>query len=132
MSKRPEPAFSDSMDEYEEARLKEGLTVCGETGCEVVKRACRLGAVGAGTPLGSSERDKGDDKAGDERYPSSKSDACPSTDAAKLLEISVSDTTAKEDCVDAVEVVDVVRSRAENLDARGSNCHVELDTSKLP
>lgn len=34
--------------------------------------------------------------------------------------------------MDAVEVVDVVRSRAENLDARGSNCHVELDTSRLP
>ena len=67
MSNRPEPAFSDSMDEYEEARLREGFTVCGETGRDVVKRACRLGALGAGAPLGSSESDKGDDKAGDER-----------------------------------------------------------------
>ena len=34
--------------------------------------------------------------------------------------------------MDAVEVVEVVRSRVENRDARGSNCHVEFGTSRFP
>ena len=67
----------------------------------------------SGKPLGSSESDNGEDNAGEDKYASSKSDARPSTEAAKLLDISVSETTANEDWVDAVDVVEVVRSLAE-------------------
>lgn len=60
----------------------------------------------------------GEDNAGDD-IPCSSVSLCnaPSSDAAKLLEISGSDTTANEDCVDVVEIDDVVLSRAEIRDA---------------
>ena len=126
------PVCNDSSEEYEEARLRDVFAACGETGCEVVKRACLLAALCDGWPLNSSDIEMGDDRAGDDSSGSSKSVARASTEAAKLLEISVSDTMAKDDCVDVVDAVDVVRSRVENLDVRGSSCHVEFATSRLP
>lgn len=46
---------------------------------------------------------------------SSTSDVCPlSSDAAKLLDISGSETKAYDERVEVVEVVEVVRSRAES------------------
>lgn len=83
--------------------------------------------------MGSSpEREIGDESAGDDSDSSKSETKPPSSDAAKLLDISVSETTAKDDWVDAVDVVDVVRSLAENRDARASSCHIEWDTSILP
>ena len=55
-----------------------------------------------------------------------------SNEAAKLLEISGSDTTAKEDCVDAEDVPDNVLSLAESRDWWGSSCHMLFATSILP
>lgn len=58
---------------------------------------------------------------------SSASGVCPlSSDTAKLLDISGSETSAYDDCID------VVRSRGESLDVRGSSCHAELATSTFP
>lgn len=63
---------------------------------------------------------------------SSASETCPlSSDAAKLLEISRSETKAYDDCVEAVDVVDVVRPLADRRDARGSSCHTELFVSTV-
>jgi hypothetical protein len=63
---------------------------------------------------------------------SSASETCPlSSDAAKLLEISGSETKAYDDCVEAVDAEEVVRSRADSRDARGSSCHTELLVSTV-
>lgn len=78
----------------------------------------------------SSAEETGDDNAGEGVTISSASDTCPlSREAAKLLEISGSDTKAKDDWVDVVDMVDVVRSRAERRELRGSSCHAEFATS---
>jgi hypothetical protein len=77
----------------------------------------------------SSEDRVGDDNAGD----SSASETWPlSSEAAKLLEISGSETKAYDDCVEAVDVVEVVRSRTEIREVRGSSCQTELVVSTLP
>jgi hypothetical protein len=99
-----------------------------------VKRPRRRRSAYNGKLDGSSppESDTGEERAGEDKV-SSKSEMNPaSSDAAKLLDISASETNAKDDCVDAVEVVDVVRSRADSRDGRGSSCHVELATSTVP
>lgn len=101
-----------------------------------MKRPRRRGGAYSGNPLASSalDRETGEDSAGDDTV-SSKSDRKPSSsDAAKLVDISGSDIKAKEDCVDAVDVVEVVRSLAESrdADARGSSCHSECATSIGP
>jgi hypothetical protein len=84
-----------------------------------------------GRPRSSAEDRLGDDNAG-EGDMSSISETCPlSSDAAKLLEISGSDTKAYDECVEAVEVVEVVRPRADTRDARGSSCQTELVVSTL-
>lgn len=64
---------------------------------------------------------------------SSVSERSPlSKDAVKLLDISGSETRAYEDCVEAVDVVDVVRSRGGKREARGSSCQTELEVSMFP
>lgn len=84
-------------------------------------------------PERSSPDDTGDASPGETVTTSSASDVCAlSSDAAKLLDISGSDTNAYDDCVDVVDIVDVVRSRAESRDVRGSSCHAELATSTFP
>ena len=81
----------------------------------------------------SMVEETGDESAGDERPGSSVSDCrAPSSDAAKLLEISGSDTTAYEDCVDVVDIEEVVRSLAEIRDVWGSSCHKLFGTSIPP
>jgi hypothetical protein len=78
-----------------------------------------------------------DERCGDEKPggddASSESETGPlSSDAAKLLEISRSETNAYDDCVEAVDVVELVRSRAERRRTRcGSSCHSELVLSTL-
>ena len=77
----------------------------------------------------------GDESAGEEMTVSSASEPVikpASRDAAKLLEISGSETSAEEDCVDAVEVVEIVRSRADRREGRGSSCHTDAEVSTLP
>jgi hypothetical protein len=82
-----------------------------------------------GSKTSSSYDNFGEDCAGDE-YTSSASDACPlSREAAKLLEISGSDTKAYEEWVEVVDAVEIVRSRPVCLEVRGSNCHTELAVS---
>ena len=72
----------------------------------------------------------GDDSVGDDNPGSSVSDCrAPSSEAAKLLDISGSDTTAYEDCVEVVDIEEVVRSRPDNREACGSNCQRLLVTS---
>lgn len=98
-----------------------------------MKRVRRRPSEDNGKPLESSpESDTGDESAGDDSDSSKSVTNPPSSDAAKLLVISASETTANEDCVDAVDVVDVVRSRAESRDVRASSCHTELPTSMVP
>lgn len=80
----------------------------------------------------SPESEIGDERAGDDKDSSKSETKPPSRDAAKLLEISGSDTTAKDDWVEAVDVVDVVLSLAEKCVARASSCHIEWVTSMLP
>jgi len=64
---------------------------------------------------------------GDGTISSSASDTWPlSRDAAKLLEISASETKAYDDGVEAVDVVEVVLSRAASRDIRGSSCHIDV------
>ena len=53
-------------------------------------------------------------------------------EAAKLLDISGSETSAYEDRVEVVDVVDVVRSRSESPELLGSSCHMEPVLSTLP
>jgi len=78
----------------------------------------------------SSAEETGEDRAGEGVTISSASETWAlSSDAAKLLEISGSDTKAKEDWVDVVDMVEVVRSRAERRELRGSSCHAEFATS---
>lgn len=75
----------------------------------------------------------GDERAGEDMTVSSISEGGPlSKDTVKLLEISWSETRAYEDCVEAVDVVDVVRSRGGRREARGSSCQPELEVSMLP
>ncbi len=74
----------------------------------------------------------GDERAGDEKPGSSVSDCrAPSSDAAKLLDISGSETTAYEDCVEVVDMEDVVRSLADIREVWGSSCQRLLTTSTL-
>lgn len=55
-----------------------------------------------------------------------------SSDAAKLLDISGSEeTSAYEDWVEAVEVVEVVLSLGESREAWCSSCHTELSVSTV-
>lgn len=84
-----------------------------------------------GSPWVSVEERVGDEAEGESA--SSDSETCPlSRDAAKELEMSGSeDTKANEECVEAVEVVEVVLSRPDERDARGSNCHTELAVSTV-
>lgn len=53
-------------------------------------------------------------------------------EAAKLLDISGSEINAYEDRVEAVDVVDVVRSRSDSPELLGSSCHTEPDLSTFP
>lgn len=53
-------------------------------------------------------------------------------DAAKLLDISGSETNVYEEWVDVVDVVDVVRSRCESEEPLGSSCHTEPTLSTFP
>ena len=89
---------SDSIEEEEDVRLDGPWVLCGEAGWEVVNRPLRRESVCKGKPLKSSAASEtGDDRAGEDSD-SSKSEANPaSRDAAKLLEISVSETTANDD-----------------------------------
>ena len=83
-----------------------------------------------GSKTSSSYDNFGEECAGDGEYTSSASDACAlSREAAKLLEISGSDTKAYEECVEVVDAVEIVRSRPVCLEVRGSNCHTELAVS---
>lgn len=60
----------------------------------------------------------GDDNVGDDNPGSSVSDCrAPSREAAKLLDISGSETTAYDDCVEVVDIEEVVRSRPDNREA---------------
>ena len=110
---------------------------CGSrTGGEAASGDLRVGRGSGGMPRRSSADDEmGEDRAGEEMTVSSKSDPeirPASKDAAKLLENSGSDMTAYDDCVDTVEAVEVVRSRAERREGRGSSCHTEAVGSTLP
>lgn len=75
----------------------------------------------------------GDGKAGEcVRRKSSESDTCPlSRDAEKLVDISGSERKAYDDCVEVVEIVEVVRSLAERRDDLLSSCQAELPESML-
>jgi hypothetical protein len=84
-------------------------------------------------PERSSAEETGDDNPGDGTRTSSVSEVGPlARDAAKLLDISGSETNAYEDRVDVVDVVDVVRSRCESPEPVGSSCHMEPALSMLP
>ena len=52
-----------------------------------------------------------------------------SSETAKLLDISKSDINANDDWVEAVEVVEVVRSRPDGRDVLGSSCHMDAVVS---
>lgn len=132
VSSRPEPVWSDSRDEKDERWLTPWES---RAGGDTEGRDLCLRCISGWTPRCSSADERGDERAGDERTVSSASDPDikpASRDAAKLLEISGSETTAYEDCVDAVDVVEIVRSRAERREGRGSSCHTEDDVSTLP
>lgn len=80
----------------------------------------------------STHANLGDDSAGEGEI-SSASETWPlSRDAAKLLEISGSEMNAYDECVEAVDTVEEVRSRPERRDVLGSSCHAELVMSTLP
>lgn len=126
VKRRPEgPECTESRDEYDEAML--WTIFPGDTAREAV---FEVRWVRKGKPRSSADEREGDDSAGDDAVKSSASDA--SSDAAKLLDISGSETSAKEDCVDAVDAVDVVRPRVDSRDDWGSSCHTEFVTSTLP
>lgn len=77
----------------------------------------------------------GDESAGEESTASSTSEpetSPASSEAAKLLEISGSDTNAYEDWVEVAESVEVVRSRCERRDVRGSSCQTDAEVLALP
>lgn len=136
MSKRVAPLRSDSIEDAEDTMLDARLLgMRGETGCDVVKRPRRRGGECNGNPLASSplESETGEDNAGEDSV-SSKSERNPSSrEAAKLLEMSGSETKAKDECVEVVDVVEVVRPLAESRDdARGSSCQDECATSMEP
>ena len=128
VSNRPVPVCNDSRDEIDEGMedgpLRVALVPRGETGCEVVKCGrlvpLFIGKLACPSPV----RETGEDSAGEESESSQKS-AMKSVEAAKdkSWETSVSEMSAYDDCVEVVEVVDVVRPRAERRDARGSSCH---------
>lgn len=122
----PDGDGNDSNDEKDDSACG---CIAGDTAPDAPAPDLR-GYVG---PERSSPEDTGDANPGDIVTTSSASDVCAlSSDAAKLLDISGSDTNAYDDCVDAVDIVDVVRSRAESRDVRGSSCHAELAKSTFP
>lgn len=84
----------------------------------------------AGPRDSSADENVGDERAGEAR--SSASETGPlSRDAAKLLDISGSETKAYEE-LDAVDADDMVRSRADRRrPPRGSSSHVEEEVSTL-
>jgi hypothetical protein len=128
---RPDPdASSDSTDDNGEAM------VCAKCGGEPVRELCclrRRERVIVENPMRSSAEETGDDRPGDETRKSSVSEAGPlARDAAKLLDISGSETNAYEDRVDVEDVVDVVRSRCERPEPVGSSCHMEPALSIFP
>jgi hypothetical protein len=127
VKRRPDlGACSDSSeDKDDDARLV--ATCPGETARDDARLAwCRW--LGAKVSIGVED---GDESAGEGMTRSSASETWPlSRDAAKLLEISGSDTKAYEDGVDADEVVDIVRTR--KCDVRGSSCQTELVVSTFP
>jgi len=103
----------------------------GDAGHDAAALETALRCDRSGRPRSSAEDRLGDDNAGEGKI-SSASETCPlSSDAAKLLEISGSEIKAYDDCVEAVDVVDVVRPRADSRDARGSSCHTELSVSTV-
>jgi hypothetical protein len=131
VSSRPGPdAFSDSTDDNGEA------TFCANCSGDPVRDLCCLRRRERDiveNPVYSSAEDTGDDKPGDGIWKSSVSEEGPlAREAAKLLEISGSETNAYEDRVEVVDVVDVVRSRSESPVLLGSSCHMEPALSTLP
>lgn len=121
----PEGDGKDSSDEKDD---KACGCIAGDTAPDTPVPDLR-GYVG---PERSSPDDKGDANPGEVTTSSASDVWALSSDAAKLLDISGSDTKAYDDCVDVVDIVDVVRSRAESRDVRGSSCHAELVTSTFP
>ena len=128
---RPGPdACSDSTDDNGEAML------CAKCRGEPVRDLCclrRRERVIVEKPVRSSAEETGDDRTGDVAGKSSVSEVGPlARDAAKLLDISGSETSAYEDRVEVEEVVDVVRSRSESPGPVGSSCHMDPALSMLP
>lgn len=124
----PEGDGNDSNDEKDD-------NACGCIAGDTAPDAPAPDLRGYADPVRSSPDDTGEaSPLGDTATPSSASDAWAlSSEAAKLLDISGSETNANDDCVDdVVDIVDVVRSRADSRGFRGSSCHAELATSTFP
>lgn len=122
----PEWDGNDSSDEKDD-------NACGSIAGDTAPDALIPNLRGYANPERSSPDDTGEANPGDTVTTSSVSDVCAlSSEAAKLLDISGSDTIAYDDCVDVVDMVDVVRSRAEIREVRGSSCHAELAASTFP
>ncbi len=131
VNSRPGPdACSDSTDDNGEAML------CANCSGEPVRDLCclrRRERMTVVNPVRSSAEETGEDRPGDEIGKSSVSEVGPlAREAAKLLDISGSETNAYEDRVEVVDVVDVVRSRSESPELLGSSCHREPALSMLP
>jgi len=116
---------NDSRDDNEDVTLR--IAAPGEPERDACVRSDNKTRSSTGAGEESVEKSSGDGAMG-----SSASDTCSlESEAAKLLDISASDTKAYDDNVEAVEVVDIVRPRAEALLLLGSSCQREVG-SMLP
>lgn len=132
VNSRPGPdACNDSTDDNGEAMLRANCN--GEPARDLFCLRRRGRATVENPAARSSAEETGEDRPGDETGKSSVSEVGPlAREAAKLLDISGSETNAYEDRVEVVDVVDAVRSRSESPELLGSSCHMEPALSMLP
>ena len=121
----PECECNDSKDEYDEARLNAWF-VPGERGREDEFSGCRE----EGRGLSSEAGDTGEEKTGEVDRSSTSDVWALSREAAKLLVMSGSETTAYEEFDDVTVEAEQVLWRLDILPLpRCSSCHCVLDVS---